>query len=83
MVDADVHTNVGDNLQNALAPSLYGISLMHCMPVSLSVEGSVGLGNCWGIEAQRQYIAEAGFENISKLDPSNQMGAYFIGYKPQ
>ena len=83
MVEVNLHSNVADNLKNPFASTLYGISLLHCLPISLSVEGSDGLGNTWGIEAQKQYLVEAGFENISKLDHKDMINVYFLGYKPR
>ena len=83
MVDINLHSNVENNIENSFASTFYGISLLHCLPISLSVEGSDGLGNTWGIEAQKQYLVKAGFENISKLDHTDVMNVYFLGYKPK
>jgi len=42
-VDFKFASEVAGNLDSPIAPLYYGISLMHCMTVSLA-EGGVGLG---------------------------------------
>jgi len=43
---------------------LYGISLMHCMTVSLSHEGGTGLGAAWGEQTAVRMLYEAGFAQV-------------------
>lgn len=40
----------------------YGMSMLHCLPVSLGVPGSEGLGCAWGKDKMRLYCAQAGFK---------------------
>ena len=81
MMDIKTHSELGDNMCNGGAPTLYGLSLFHCMPVSLNHEGGEGLGTCWGIEKQRQYLENAGFIDIELLNARNDHHSYFISYK--
>ena len=52
-----------DNVGNPFAPMLYGVSTLHCMPVSLALDGA-GLGTMWGEQTARQMLADAGFGDV-------------------
>jgi len=74
MVDIDAHSSPLDNAAQPLAPFLYTVSLMHCMPVGL-YRGGRGLGMMWGRETAQAMLAEAGFTKVEVLgmdfDPFN------------
>ena len=81
MVDIAASSNVEDNLEHPLAPMLYTASTMHCMTVSLALNGE-GLGTMWGDQLARQKLAEAGFTNVDlKQVPGDIMNAYYIATK--
>ncbi|MHC1743707.1 MAG: class I SAM-dependent methyltransferase [Syntrophobacteraceae bacterium] len=67
MVDIAARTNVKDNLDHPMAPFLYTVSLMHCMPVGL-VNGGAGLGMMWGREKAEAMLREVGFLEIEVLE---------------
>lgn len=77
MVDFKFSSNLEDNVANPFAPMYYGISLMHCMPVSLAVGGQ-GLGTVWGEQTARRMFAEAGFRDISVLDTPRPQNYMFV-----
>jgi hypothetical protein len=54
-----------------------GISLMHCMPVSLAMGGK-GLGTVWGEQPAREMLAEAGFTRINVLDTPRPQNCMFV-----
>ena len=83
MSGVNLQSKLEGNIGNGLAPSWYGISLLHCMTAAVSEEGGEGLGCCWGLEKQRKYLSEAGFENIIQLDVTLLSKAYFNGFKPE
>ncbi len=56
-----VHKNIG----HPLGPTLYTISCMHCMTVSLA-QGGEGLGAMWGEEKTRECLQRAGFRSVEK-----------------
>ena len=59
------YTKLKDNLEKLEGVSAtYGISLMHCMPVSLYFEGGMGLGAVWGQEKAVEMLTEAGFKVV-------------------
>jgi len=58
-VDVNASSQLHENLDHPLAPSLYTISTMHCMTVSLALGGE-GLGNMWGEQKARELLTEAG-----------------------
>jgi SAM-dependent methyltransferase len=60
MQDIAASSYVNDNMSNPLAPTLYTISTMHCMTVSLASNGE-GLGAVWGRQKAEQKLREAGF----------------------
>ena len=44
--------------------SIYTISTMHCMTVSLALDGA-GLGAAWGEQTAHAMLADAGFTNVN------------------
>ncbi len=78
MVDIHASSNVSENLDHPLAPFLYTISCMHCMTVSLALDGT-GLGTMWGEQTARLMLAEAGFESVEvKRIDGDIINDYFI-----
>ena len=63
MVDIRADSEVQNNMDHPLAPFLYAISTLHCMTVSLALDGE-GLGTMWGEQKARELLAEAGFKEI-------------------
>ena len=47
MIDIKADSKLADNMEHPMAPFLYTVSLMHCMPVGL-IDGGAGLGMMWG-----------------------------------
>lgn len=62
-VDVAASSEVADNIAHPLGPTLYSISTMHCMTVSLA-EGGAGLGTVWGEQRAREMLAKAGFRDV-------------------
>ena len=77
MVDFKFHSRVEDNMGNPYAPMYYGISLMHCMTVSLALGGK-GLGTVWGEETARAMLAEAGFGRVEVLDTPRPQNCMYV-----
>ena len=48
------------NLDNPMAPLLFGCSTLHCMTVSLA-HGGAGIGTMFGEELARRMLVDAGF----------------------
>lgn len=67
MVDIAARTNLRDNLDHSMAPFLYTVSLMHCLPVGL-MDGGAGLGMMWGRERAEGMLKEAGFQHVEILE---------------
>ena len=70
-----ISSNLEDNVKNPFAPWMYGVSVLHCMTVSLA-EGGTGLGTAWGEQTARRYFAEAGFRSVEAIEapgPQNTM----------
>ena len=62
-VDVAASSDVAENIEHPLGPFLYAISTMHCMTVSLALDGE-GLGTVWGEQKARQMLADAGFNDV-------------------
>jgi SAM-dependent methyltransferase len=62
-VDIRASSRLADNLAHPLGPFLYTVSCMHCMTVSLALDGA-GLGAVWGEQLARQMLADAGFTSV-------------------
>jgi hypothetical protein len=77
MIEFKFSSRVEENVNNPFAPMYYGISLMHCMPVSLAVGGQ-GLGTVWGEQTARRMLAEAGFGNVRVLDTPRPQNYMFV-----
>jgi 2-polyprenyl-3-methyl-5-hydroxy-6-metoxy-1,4-benzoquinol methylase len=58
--DVAMQSSVADNIEHPLGPWFYTFSLMHCMTVSLALNGE-GLGTAWGEQTARRYFEGAGF----------------------
>jgi SAM-dependent methyltransferase len=63
-VDVATSSHLEDNLDHPLAPTIYTISTMHCMTVSLALDG-VGLGAAWGEQTALSMLGAAGFTNVN------------------
>jgi SAM-dependent methyltransferase len=81
MVDIRASSNLEDNLDNPFGTFLYGVSTMHCMTVSLSLDGD-GLGTVWGEQKARQLLTEAGFSSVEVTHVgADAFNAYYIARK--
>lgn len=63
MVDIKASSRLEENLGHPLAPALYTFSVLHCMSVSLGLDGD-GLGTVWGRQLACRMLAEAGFSQV-------------------
>lgn len=78
MQDIAGSSKLEKNLDHPLAPFLYTVSCLHCMTVSLALEGR-GLGAMWGKEKAIQMLEEAGFSNIEvKQLPHDPINYFYI-----
>jgi 2-polyprenyl-3-methyl-5-hydroxy-6-metoxy-1,4-benzoquinol methylase len=81
MQDIAASSKVEKNIDSLLAPTLYTISTMHCMSVSLAFDGE-GLGTMWGKELAVNKLTEAGFKNIKvKNVEGDIMNYYYVSRK--
>ena len=77
MVEPKASSNLEDNIGNPFAPYIYGMSVMHCMTVSLA-EGGAGLGTAWGQQTARRMLAAAGFTSIEVVDAPGPQNSIFV-----
>jgi SAM-dependent methyltransferase len=64
-IDVKASSELAGNLDHPLGPYLYGISVMHCMSVSLAA-GGPGLGTMWGRELATSMFHDAGFTTVEE-----------------
>ncbi len=64
MVDIKASSRLEDNVGVPFASYLYTVSTMHCMSVSLGLDGD-GLGTVWGRQLATSMLADAGFGDVS------------------
>jgi len=77
-VDVAASSNLEENVEHPLGPMLYAISTLHCMTVSLALNGA-GLGTCWGEQVAKRMLGDAGFRNIeTKSVAGDIINAYYI-----
>jgi 2-polyprenyl-3-methyl-5-hydroxy-6-metoxy-1,4-benzoquinol methylase len=77
MVEPKASSNLEDNIGNPFAPYIYGVSVLHCLTVSLAEEGA-GLGTAWGEQTARRMLEEAGFTNIDVFDAPGPQNRIYI-----
>ena len=78
MQDIGSSSQLENNKSHPLGPFLYTISCLHCMTVSLALDGH-GLGAMWGKEKAIQMLKEAGFSDIEvKQLPHDPINYYYI-----
>ena len=64
-----------------MGPFLYAISTMHCMTVSLALDGE-GLGTVWGEQKARQMLADAGVTDVQvERVEGDVLNTYYIARK--
>lgn len=81
MVDVKASSRLEDNVGVPLATYLYTVSTMHCMTVSLGLDGA-GLGTCWGHQLAASMLAEAGFDHVEVREiESDPINSYYIARK--
>jgi len=81
MVDIAASSHLHENLDHPLGPLYYTISCMHCMTVSLALDGA-GLGTMWGEQKAREMLAEAGFGCVELArNERDVFSAYYIARK--
>jgi SAM-dependent methyltransferase len=82
MMDIKANSALEDNLENPFAPLLYGVSTLHCMTVSLALDGA-GLGTVWGEQTARRMLADAGFEVLGVHDvPDDPLDSVYVARRP-
>jgi ubiquinone/menaquinone biosynthesis C-methylase UbiE len=67
MVDIRAGTGLQANLSHSMAPFLYTVSLLHCMPQGLQ-GGGAGLGMMWGRDKALELLRKTGFSSIDVLE---------------
>lgn len=78
MQDVGGSSHVHQNMDHPIAPLLYTISTMHCMTVSLALDGD-GLGTMWGKELAQTMLKDAGFRGITIHDlPHDVQNCYYV-----
>jgi len=64
MMDVKASSRLEDNIGRPLSTYRYTVSLMHCMSVSLGLDGA-GLGTMWGHQRATAMLADAGFTDVT------------------
>ncbi|SKU69314.1 ubiE5 protein [Mycobacteroides abscessus subsp. abscessus] len=76
MADIKASSRLEDNIGVAMSTYRYTVSLTHCMPVSLGLEGA-GLGTMWGRQLAEAMLAEAGFSEVTVREIEQDTSNYF------
>ncbi len=78
MQDIGSSSQLENNKTHPLGPFLYTVSCLHCMTVSLALNGH-GLGAMWGKEKATEMLNEAGFSKVNvKQLPHDPINYYYI-----
>lgn len=79
--DIRASSRLENNFDHPIAPTLYTVSCMHCMTVSLA-QGGHGLGAMWGREQAETYFREAGFSDIRVHELEHDFQNYYYVCRP-
>ncbi len=77
MVEPKASSKLEENIGNPFAPYMYGMSVLHCMTVSLAA-GGAGLGTAWGEQTARRMLGEAGFTTVEVVDAPGPQNSIYI-----
>ena len=78
MQDVAGSSKLENNMDHPLAPFLYTVSCLHCMTVSLALDGK-GLGAMWGKEKAIEMLNDAGFSKVEvKQLPHDPVNYFYI-----
>ncbi|MGX1881027.1 class I SAM-dependent methyltransferase [Streptomyces sp. NPDC055287] len=81
MGDIAASSNLEENLDLPLGPTLYTFSVFYCMTVSLG-EGGAGLGTVWGKQRALQMLGEAGFDDVDVREVEGDIvNVYYVARK--
>ena len=81
MADVKASSRLEENVDVPMSTYLYTVSLMHCMTVSLALDG-VGLGTAWGTQLATAMLGDAGFDDVEvKEIESDPINNYYIARK--
>lgn len=83
MADIRASSHLHENLDIPWAPFLYTVSTMHCMTVSLALDGE-GLGTVWGRQRACGMLDDAGFVDVEVREiGSDPFNLYYIARTTQ
>ncbi len=81
MADIKASSRLEDNVGVPMSAYLYTTSLMHCMTVSLAMDGA-GLGAAWGTQLATAMLSDAGFGDVQVTEiESDPINNYYIARK--
>jgi 2-polyprenyl-3-methyl-5-hydroxy-6-metoxy-1,4-benzoquinol methylase len=81
MADIKASSRLEENVGLPMSTYLYTTSLMHCMTVSLALDGA-GLGTAWGTQLATSMLADAGFDDVRVAEiESDPINNYYLAYK--
>lgn len=81
MVDIKASSRLEDNVGVPFTTYMYTVSTMHCMSVSLGLDGA-GLGTCWGRQLAESMLADAGFTDVQVREiESDPINLYYLARK--
>jgi hypothetical protein len=77
MLEPKASSNLEDNVGQPFTAYMYGMSVLHCMTVSLAENGA-GLGTAWGEQTARRLLAEAGFASVDVVDAPGPQNSIYL-----
>ncbi|BBZ43510.1 class I SAM-dependent methyltransferase [Mycobacterium parmense] len=81
MADIKASSRLEENVGVPMSTYLYTTSLMHCMTVSLAMDGA-GLGTAWGTQLATAMLGDVGFDDVRVAEvESDPINNYYIARK--
>lgn len=75
MMEPNAASTLAENM-SPYGALLYGMSVLYCLPQSLTSEGP-GLGTAWGPERAERLCRDVGFSHFRRLDIENAFSAFY------
>jgi SAM-dependent methyltransferase len=79
MIDISFSADLAEVAGDAGAATAFGVSVLHCLPISLH-DGGAGLGAMWGRQRAVEMLEEAGFGPVEVFSSPRPQNAIYVAH---
>jgi 2-polyprenyl-3-methyl-5-hydroxy-6-metoxy-1,4-benzoquinol methylase len=77
MIDVSFSADLAELAGDAGAATAFGVSVLHCLPISLH-DGGAGLGAMWGRQRAVEMLRAAGFDRVEVFPSPRRQNAIYL-----